>query len=33
MEAAEKMSGCGEYISDVVDTTDDGFELQSGGTS
>ena len=32
-EAAEKMSGCGEDISDVVEATDDGFELGSGGLS
>ena len=27
------MSGCGEDISDVVEATDDGFELGSGGFS
>ena len=32
-EVAEKMSGCGEDISDVVEATDDGFELGSGGFS
>ena len=32
-EAADKMSGCGEDISDVVEATDDGFELKSGGFS
>ena len=32
-EAAEKVSGCREDISDVVEATDDGFELGSGGFS
>ena len=32
-EAAEKMSVCGEDISDVVEATDDGFELGGGGFS
>ena len=32
-EAAEKISGCGEDISDVIEATDDGFELGSGGLS
>ena len=27
------MSGCGEDISNVVEATDDGFELGSGGFS
>ena len=29
-EAAQKMSSCGEDISDVVEATDNGFELGSG---
>ena len=33
MEAAEKILGCGEDISDMVETTDDGFELRSSGFS
>ena len=32
-EAAEKMSGCGEDISDVVEATDDDFELGRRGFS
>ena len=32
-EAADKMSGCGEDISDVVEATDDGFDIGSGGLS
>ena len=32
-EAADKMPGCGEDISDVVEANDDGFELGSGGFS
>ena len=32
-EAADKMPGCGEDISDVVEVNDDGFELGSGGFS
>ena len=30
-EAAEKMSSCGEDISDVVEATDNGFDIGTGG--
>ena len=30
-EAAEKMSSCGEDISDMVEATDNGFDLRSDG--
>ena len=32
-EAVEKMLVCGEDISDMVEATDDGFELGSSGFS
>ena len=32
-EAAEKMSSCGEDISDVVEVTNNGFNIGSGGFS